>query len=59
MERENIEKAFMIVWVIGLVFLWVSYPFMPGEFWFWFYLAIAWSIAGGVIALILYLTREK
>ena len=59
MERKTIENIFMAIWVIGLIFLWVSYPFMPGEFLFWFYLAIGWSIAGGIVALILYLTREK
>ncbi len=59
MERKSIEKAIMIIWLIGLIFLWVSYPFMPGDIFFWMYVAIIWSIAGGVVALILYLTREK
>ena len=58
-DREQVEKVIMIIWIIGLVFLWVSFPFMPGEMWFWFYLAVGWSIAGGVLALILYLSRPK
>ncbi len=58
-DREQAEKVILIIWLIGLIFLWVTYPFLPGEFWFWFYLAIGWSIAGGILALILILTRPK
>ena len=55
---EKIEKIIGIIWVIILVFLWISYPFLPGDIFFWMWLAIIWSIAGGIMGLIFYLIKR-
>ena len=55
---EKIEKITGIIWVIILVFLWISYPFLPGDIFFWMWLAIIWSIAGGIMGLISYLIKR-
>ena len=55
---EKIEKIIGIIWVIILVFLWISYPFLPGDIFFWMWLAIIWSIAGGIMGLISYLIKR-
>ena len=55
---EKIEKIIGIIWVIILVFLWVSFPFLPGDIFFWMWVAIIWSIAGGILGLIFYLIKR-
>ena len=55
---EKIEKIIGIIWVIVLVFLWVSFPFLPGDILFWMWVAICWSIAGGIMGLIFYLIKR-
>ncbi|MFX1336999.1 MAG: hypothetical protein ACFFDK_00165 [Promethearchaeota archaeon] len=55
---EKIEKIIGTIWVIILVFLWVSYPFLPGDIFFWMWVAIIWSIAGGIMGLIFYLIKR-
>jgi peptidoglycan/LPS O-acetylase OafA/YrhL len=56
---ENIKKIFAIIWLIILVFLWVSYPFFPGDIFFWMWLAIIWSIIGGVVGTIFFMSESK
>ncbi|MFW9949537.1 MAG: hypothetical protein ACFFKA_05375 [Candidatus Thorarchaeota archaeon] len=56
---QKIKKAFLIVWVIVLVILWVSYPYYPGDIFFWMWLAIIWSIGGGVISTIFFMSDSK
>ena len=55
---EKIEKIIGIIWVIILVFLWITYPFFPGDIFFWVWIAIIWSIAGGIMGLIFYLIKR-
>ncbi len=56
---EKIEKIIGTIWVIILVFLWISYPFLPGDIFFWMWVAIIWSIAGGIMGLIFYLIKRS
>jgi len=55
---EKIEKIIGIIWVIILVFLWISFPFLPGDILFWMWVAISWSIAGGIMGLIFYIIKR-
>jgi hypothetical protein len=55
---EKIEKIVGIIWVIILIFLWITYPFLPGDIFFWMWIAIIWSIAGGIMGLIFYLIKR-
>ena len=55
---EKKEKIIGIIWVIILVFLWVSFPFLPGDIFLWMWAAIIWSIAGGLMGLIFYLIKR-
>lgn len=55
---EKIEKLLGIIWVIILVFLWISFPFLPGNIFFWMWIAISWSIAGGIMGLIFYIIKR-
>jgi hypothetical protein len=55
---EKIEKIIGIIWVIILVFLWITYPFLPGDIFFWMWIAIIWSIAGGIMGLIFYIIKR-
>lgn len=55
---EKIEKLWGIIWVIILVFLWISFPFLPGNIFFWMWIAISWSIAGGIMGLIFYIIKR-
>lgn len=55
---EKIEKIIGSIWVIILVFLWVTYVFLPGDIFFWMWVAIIWSIAGGIMGLIFYLIKR-
>lgn len=47
------------IWVIILVFLWISYPFFPGDIFFWMWLAIIWSIIGGVMGTIFFMSESE
>ena len=58
-DIKKIDKIFGIVWLIGLVFLWVTYPYYPGDIFFWMWLAITWSIVGGVIGTIFFMSESK
>ena len=55
---EKIEKIIGIIWVIILVILWISFPFLPGNIFFWMWVAISWSIAGGIMGLIFYIIKR-
>ena len=54
----KIEKIVGTIWVIILVFLWISFPFLPGDIFFWMWVAIIWSIAGGIMGLIFYIIKR-
>lgn len=56
---EKIEKVFGIVWLIILVILWVTYPYYPGDIFFWMWLAIIWTIIGGVVGSIFFMSESK
>jgi len=58
-DIEKTKKIFGIIWVIILVFLWVSYPYYPGDIFFWMWLAIIWSVIGGVIGTIFFMSESK
>ncbi|MBY9017088.1 MAG: hypothetical protein KGD68_15470, partial [Candidatus Lokiarchaeota archaeon] len=51
-DLEQRKKIFGIIWVVILVFLWISYPYFPGDILFWMWLALIWTIIGGVIGTI-------
>ena len=53
------EKLFKIIWIPILIFLWVAFPFFPGDIFFWMWLAIIWSIVGGVIGTIFFMIESK
>ena len=57
-KLDKIEKIIGIIWVIILEFLCVSFPFIPGDIFFWMWVAISWSIAGGIMGLIFYLIKR-
>jgi hypothetical protein len=42
-----------------LVFLWIAFLFFPGDIFFWMWLAIIWSIIGGVIGTIFFMLESK
>lgn len=58
-DIEKTKKIFGIVWVIGFVFLWITFPFYPGDILFWMWLAIIWTISGGVIQIIFFMGESK
>ncbi|UCC18721.1 MAG: hypothetical protein JSV62_11520 [Promethearchaeota archaeon] len=58
-DLEKIRKFFGILWLIVLVFLWIAYPYFPGDIFFWMWLAIIWSIIGGVIGSIFFMSESK
>ncbi|MHA2050280.1 MAG: hypothetical protein ACW986_11740 [Promethearchaeota archaeon] len=58
-ELDKIKKVIAFIWIIILVFLWVAYPFFPGDIFFWMWLAIIWSIIGGVIGTIVFMSESK
>jgi len=53
------EKLFKFIWIPILIFLWVAFPFFPGDIFFWMWLAIIWSIVGGVIGTIFFMIESK
>jgi len=58
-DIEKTKKIFGIIWLVILVFLWVSYPFFPGDIFFWMWLAIIWSMIGGVLHLIFFMSESE
>jgi len=58
-DIEKTKKVFGIIWLVILIFLWVSYPYFPGNIFFWMWLAINWSIFGGVIGAIFFMGESK
>jgi peptidoglycan/LPS O-acetylase OafA/YrhL len=58
-ELAKVKRFFGIIWIIILVFLWVSFPFFPGDIFFWMWLAIIWTIIGGVIGTIFFMSESK
>ena len=56
---EKIKKIIGIIWLVILLFLWTSYPFFPGDIFFWMWLAIIWSIIGGVVGTIVFMSESK
>ena len=59
MIDEKVKKTIGIFWLIILIILWVSYPFMPGDVFFWMWVAIGWSILGGVISTVFFMAESK
>ena len=58
-DKEKLNKIFAVIWLVPLVFLWIAFPFLPGDIFFWMWLAIIWSIIGGVIGTIFFMTESK
>ncbi|MFX1573427.1 MAG: hypothetical protein ACFFB0_11810 [Promethearchaeota archaeon] len=58
-DLQKANKIFGIIWVVILVFLWISFPFYPGDIFFWMWLAIIWTIIGGVIGTIFFMSESK
>ena len=58
-ESKKNEKLIGVIWVIVLVFLWLFYPFLPGETIGWFLFALIWSIVGGLMALVLFIIKRS
>jgi len=57
-DIEKTKNIIKTIWVVILVFLWISYPFYPGDIFFWMWLAIIWSIIGGIMAIGLLLNKN-
>ncbi len=57
-ESKKNEKLMAIIWVIILILLWFFYPFFPGETLVWMWVAIIWSIIGGILALGVYIVKR-
>ncbi len=55
----GIKKILEIAWIIILIFLWVCFPFFPGDILFWMWLAIIWSAIGGVVGTIFFMSESK
>ncbi|MFX1420370.1 MAG: hypothetical protein ACFE9N_15780 [Promethearchaeota archaeon] len=58
-DSEKIKNLFGIIWLIVLIILWIAYPYFPGDIFFWMWLAIIWTIIGGVIGTIFFMTESK
>jgi hypothetical protein len=58
-DIEKIKKIIGTIWVIILVFLWITYPFYPGDIFFWMWLAIIWSIIGAVLQVTFFMTKSE
>ena len=58
-DIEKTKNIIKTIWVVLLVFLWISYPFYPGDIFFWMWLAIIWSIIGGVLHLIFFMIESE
>jgi len=57
-ESEKKEKIVGTIWTVILVVLWIFYPFFPGNIFIWMWLAIIWSIIGGIMALGLFILKR-
>jgi len=57
-ESEKNEKLIGIIWTVILVILWVFYPFFAGDIFIWMWIAIIWSIIGGILALGLFILKR-
>ena len=55
----KIKKTIGIFWLVILIILWVIYPFLPGDIFFWMWVAIGWSILGGVMGTIFFMAESK
>ena len=58
-DVEKIKNIIGIVWVIILVFLWIAYPYFPGDIFFWMWLAIIWSVIGAVLGTIFFMSESE
>ena len=55
----DLNKILKVIWIAVLIILWVCFPFFPGDIFFWMWLAIIWSIIGGVISTIFSMAESK
>ena len=58
-DIEKTKNIIGTIWVVILVFLWISYPFYPGDIFFWMWLAIIWSIIGAVMGTIFFMSESE
>jgi hypothetical protein len=58
-DKSTIQKIISSIWVIILVILWVLYPFLPGDIFFWMWIAMNWSILGCIIGAMLFTENKK
>ena len=58
-EKKTLETIFKIIWIPIMVLLWIAFPFLPGDIFFWMWLAIIWSIIGGVIGTLFFMVESK
>jgi len=58
-DTEKTKNIIGTIWVIILVFLWITYPFYPGDIFFWMWLAIIWSIIGAVMGTIFFMIESE
>jgi len=58
-ESKKNEKLIGTIWAVILVFLWIFYPFFPGDIIIWMWTAIIWSIIGCIMAIALYIIKRK
>ena len=58
-DKEKLNTIFSVIWLVPLVILWIAFPFFPGDIFFWMWLAIIWSIIGGVIGTIFFMIESK
>jgi len=58
-DIEKAKKIIGIIWLIILVILWITYPYYPGDLFFWMWLAIIWTIIGAVLSTIFSISESK
>ena len=58
-DIEKTKNIIGTIWVVILIFLWISYPFYPGDIFFWMWLAIIWSIIGAVMGTIFFMSESE
>ena len=58
-DIEKTKNIIGTIWVIILVILCVSFPFLPGDIFFWMWLAIIWSLIGGVLGIIFFMSESE
>ena len=59
MIDPKVKKTIGVFWLIICIILWVSYPFLPGDIFFWMWVAIGWTILGGVMSTIFFMAESK